>query len=152
MRRPKGQRRKGRANQAPTTFTPAKEAEPSFASCRNLDLQLELGVWIGPGNALGEPIPIAEAAQRVAGFCLVNDWSAHDIQRWEYQLLGPFLAKNFATRFRPGFSHRRRWRPLPFPSAAGQKGDPAPLPLGGLRACGGLVAASSKIKHLCAKD
>jgi hypothetical protein len=60
------------------------------------DYELELGIWIGPGNALGEPIPIGEADAHVAGFSLLNDWSARDIQAWEYQPLGPFLAKNFA--------------------------------------------------------
>ena len=56
-----------------------------------------LGVWIGPGNELGAPIPIGEAAEHMAGFCLLNDWSARDIQAWEYQPLGPFLSKNFGT-------------------------------------------------------
>ena len=85
VRRPNGQRKR-----------PDEDA-PSFGPCRNLDYELELGVWIGPGNALGEPIPIGEAAEHVAGFCLLNDWSARDIQAWEYQPLGPFLAKSFAT-------------------------------------------------------
>ncbi len=74
---------------------------PTFGPCRNLDYELELGVWIGPGNALGEPIPIGEADEHIAGFCLLNDWSARDIQAWEYQPLGPFLAKNFATHISP---------------------------------------------------
>ncbi len=90
VRRPNGQRK------------PASETAPSFGPSRNLDYELELGVWIGPGNPLGSPIPIAEAAQHIAGFCLLNDWSARDIQAWEYQPLGPFLGKSFCTRSRPG--------------------------------------------------
>ena len=61
---------------------------PSFGPSQRLDYELELGIWIGPGNALGEPIPISEAAEHVAGYCLLNDWSARDIQAWEYQPLG----------------------------------------------------------------
>ena len=72
-----------------------ERAVPSFGPSRNLDYELELGVWIGPGNALGTPIPIGEAADHIAGFCLLNDWSARDIQAWEYQPLGPFLGKSF---------------------------------------------------------
>ncbi len=89
VRRPNGQRK------------PASDPAPSFGPSRNLDFELELGVWIGPGNAPGEPIPIAHAAEHVAGFCLLNDWSARDIQAWEYQPLGPFLAKNFCTTVSP---------------------------------------------------
>src|SRR5262249_17855087 len=79
-----GRRPNGRGKQA-------NETVPSFGPCRNLDFELELGVWIGPGNALGDAIPIAQAERHVAGFCLLNDWSARDIQGWEYQPLGPFL-------------------------------------------------------------
>jgi fumarylacetoacetase len=71
--------------------------EGKFGPTRELDYEMEVGLFLGPGNALGEPIPISEARSHVAGVCLVNDWSARDIQRWEYQPLGPFLAKNFAT-------------------------------------------------------
>ena len=73
------------------------ETVPSFGPCRNLDYELELGVWIGPGNEQGVPIPIGHAADHVAGYCLLNDWSARDLQAWEYQPLGPFLSKSFAT-------------------------------------------------------
>ena len=69
---------------------------PTFGPSRSLDFELEMGFFIGPGNALGQPIPIAEAAEHIFGMVLVNDWSARDIQKWEYQPLGPFLAKNFA--------------------------------------------------------
>ena len=76
-------------------------SEGRFGPSQELDYELELGAFLGPGNALGEPIPIVQADQHVAGVCLVNDWSARDIQRWEYQPLGPFLAKNFATSISP---------------------------------------------------
>jgi fumarylacetoacetase len=66
-----------------------------------MDYEVELGAFLGPGNALGEPIPIGSAEEHVAGVCLLNDWSARDVQRWEYQPLGPFLAKNFATSLSP---------------------------------------------------
>src|SRR5205814_1617519 len=68
---------------------------------RSLDYELEVGFFIGPGNAQGEPIPIEAAAGHLFGVCLVNDWSARDIQAWEYQPLGPFLGKSFATTISP---------------------------------------------------
>jgi fumarylacetoacetase len=74
---------------------------PSFGPSRSLDFELEMGLLVGPGNELGRPIPIAEAADHIFGMVLVNDWSARDIQKWEYQPLGPFLAKNFATSISP---------------------------------------------------
>lgn len=77
------------------------ESAPSFGPCRKLDIELELGIWIGPGNARGTPIPIAEAGEHIVGFCMLNDWSARDIQTWETQPLGPFLAKNFSTTVSP---------------------------------------------------
>jgi fumarylacetoacetase len=72
-----------------------------FGPSRNLDYELEIGALLGPGNQQGQPIPIADAEEHIAGLCLVNDWSARDIQRWESQPLGPFLAKNFATGISP---------------------------------------------------
>jgi fumarylacetoacetase len=75
--------------------------EGNFGPTRELDYEVELGAFLGPGNELGEPIPIDSAGDHVAGVCLLNDWSARDIQRWEYQPLGPFLAKNFATSLSP---------------------------------------------------
>ena len=66
-----------------------------------LDYELELGAFLGPGNAMGHPIPVADAEDHLFGVCLLNDWSARDIQSWEYQPLGPFLAKNFATSISP---------------------------------------------------
>jgi fumarylacetoacetase len=75
--------------------------EGRFGPTRELDYEVELGAFLGPGNVLGEPIPVAHAHEHVAGVCLLNDWSARDIQRWEYQPLGPFLSKNFATSLSP---------------------------------------------------
>ena len=85
LRRPNGQRKM------------REETAPSFGPSRRLDIELELGIWVGPGNALGAPIPIGEAGRHIVGFCLLNDWSARDIQAWEMQPLGPFLSKNFGT-------------------------------------------------------
>ncbi|MBV9158414.1 MAG: fumarylacetoacetase [Acidobacteriaceae bacterium] len=75
--------------------------EGRFGASKELDYEVELGAFIGPGNVMGEPIPIHRAEQHIAGVCLLNDWSARDIQRWEYQPLGPFLGKNFATSISP---------------------------------------------------
>ena len=76
-------------------------AQPSFAPCKRLDYEMEVGIYIGPGNDLGETISIENAEDHVFGICLFNDWSARDIQGWEYQPLGPFLAKNFASTVSP---------------------------------------------------
>ena len=106
---------------------PPGATAPVFTACARLDYELELGIWIGTGNALGEPIPLDEACAHVFGLCLLNDWSARDIQAWEYQPLGPFLAKNFATTISPWIvtldalaPYRVAWER---PAA-----DPAPLP------------------------
>ncbi len=80
---------------------PEGAAEPQFGLTRALDFELEMGFLVGPGNPLGQPIPIAEAPRHIFGLVLVNDWSARDIQKWEYVPLGPFLAKNFATSVSP---------------------------------------------------
>ena len=116
VRRPQGQRK------APN------DAAPTFGPSRRLDYELELGIWIGPGNDLGTPIPIAEAGRRIAGFCLLNDWSARDIQAWEYQPLGPFLAKNFATSISPWVVMPEALAPFRLPQMPRPDGDPAPLP------------------------
>jgi fumarylacetoacetase len=116
LRRPTGQR-KG-----------ASEAVPSFGPSRSLDYELELGVWIGPGNALGTPIAIAEAANHIAGFCLLNDWSARDIQGWEYQPLGPFLGKSFLTTISPWVVTPEALAPFRTAQGLRPAGDPAPLP------------------------
>ena len=75
--------------------------EGRFGPARELDYELEVGMFLGPGNKIGQPIPITDAEQHIVGVCLLNDWSARDIQRWEYQPLGPFLSKNFATSISP---------------------------------------------------
>jgi fumarylacetoacetase len=116
VRRPNGQRK------------PPEQTAPDFGPCRNLDYELELGVWIGPGNALGAPIPIAEASSHIAGFCLLNDWSARDIQSWESQPLGPFLAKSLATFVSPWIITTDALAPFRIAQPPRPAGDPAPLP------------------------
>jgi fumarylacetoacetase len=105
----------------------ANESEPRFGPSRRLDIELELGVWIGPGNPLGHPIPINEAASHIAGFCLLNDWSARDIQAWEYQPLGPFLAKNFMTSVSPWIVTSEALAPFRTRLPPREHGDPAAL-------------------------
>jgi len=100
---------------------------PVFGPSQKLDHELELGVWIGPGNALGTTIPVGEAIQHVAGFCLLNDWSARDIQAWEYQPLGPFLAKNFHSTISPWVVTIEAMAPYFIPQPPRPEGDPAPL-------------------------
>jgi fumarylacetoacetase len=89
-----------------------------FGATKELDYELELGVFLGPGNQLGEPIPIEEVDEHIAGVCLLNDWSARDIQRWEYQPLGPFLAKNFATSISPWVVTWQALTPFRVPAAS----------------------------------
>jgi fumarylacetoacetase len=105
-----------------------KDTVPSFGPSTMLDFELELGAWIGPGNALGEPIPIARAGEHVAGLCLLNDWSARDIQRWEMQPLGPFLSKNFSTTVSCWVVTAEALAPFRIAQPARPDGDPAPLP------------------------
>ena len=86
----------------PMGQTKADDADlPTFGPCRLLDYELELGFFVGPGNGLGQRIPMNEARDQIFGMCILNDWSARDIQKWEYQPLGPFNAKNFATTISP---------------------------------------------------
>lgn len=99
-----------------------------YGPSRRLDYELELGVWITGENALGEPVPIGEAGSRVGGLCLLNDWSARDLQAWEYQPLGPFLAKNFLTSVSPWVITAEALAPFRIAQPARPKGDPAPLP------------------------
>ena len=82
------------------TLPPGATA-PSFGPSKRLDYEFEVGIFVGPGNDDGAPIPIASADDHVFGLCLLNDWAARDIQAWEYQPLGPFLAKNFASTISP---------------------------------------------------
>ena len=113
--RPSGQRK-----------APDAEA-PEFGPSRRLDYELELGMWIGAGNRLGEPISIGEADEHIAGYCLLNDWSARDLQAWEYQPLGPFLAKNFLTTVSPWVVTADALLPFRVPQPPRPQGDPQPL-------------------------
>jgi fumarylacetoacetase len=101
---------------------------PEYGPSRRLDYELELGIWIGQGNELGSPIPIGEAAEHIAGYCLLNDWSARDLQAWEYQPLGPFLAKNFLTSVSPWVVSPDALAPFRAPMPPRPDGDPEPLP------------------------
>jgi fumarylacetoacetase len=112
IRRPRGQ------------VKPDNADRPVFGPSRSLDFELEMGFFVGPGNALGQPIPIAQAADHIFGMVLVNDWSARDIQKWEYQPLGPFLAKNFATSISPWVVTLEALEPF---RVAGPAQDPPPL-------------------------
>jgi len=114
LRRPLGQ-----------TLPPNAES-PSYGPCQRLDYELELGALVGPGNSLGEPVAIAEAEDRLFGMTLLNDWSARDVQAWEYQPLGPFLAKSFGTTLSPWVVTMEALAPyrLPFQRPAC---DPLPL-------------------------
>ncbi len=102
--------------------------KPTFAPSRRLDYELEVGFFVGPGNPFGEPIRISDAQRHIFGLCLVNDWSARDIQRWEYQPLGPFLAKSFATTISPWVVTLEALAPFRSPAFQRPAGDPAPLP------------------------
>jgi len=116
IRRPNGQRK-----------LPNEEA-PSYGSCRKLDYELELAIWIGPGNALGEPIPIARAGDHLFGLGLFNDWSARDIQQWESQPLGPFLGKSFGSTISPWIVTPEALAPFRVAQPVRPAGDPPPLP------------------------
>lgn len=107
---------------------PAAEGEaPQFGPCKRLDYELELGIFVGQGNALGERVPLDDADAHVFGLCIFNDWSARDLQAWEYQPLGPFLAKNFASTISPWIVTLEALAPFrePWTRAAS---DPQPLP------------------------
>lgn len=110
--RPKGQ------------ILPADSDTPIFAPCKLLDFELEMGFFTGPGNELGEPIPVTDAENHIFGLSLVNDWSARDIQKWEYQPLGPFLAKNWATSISPWIIPIQALEPFEIPC---EEQDPKPL-------------------------
>lgn len=100
---------------------------PAFGPSQRLDYELELGLYVGPGNAPGQPIPIDQAEDHLFGVGLLNDWSARDLQAWEYQPLGPFLAKNFATTVSPWIVTAEALAPFRQPFRR-PEGDPAPLP------------------------
>ena len=101
---------------------------PHFAPSQALDYELEAGFFVGPGNSLGETIAIENAASHLFGVCLLNDWSARDIQAWEYQPLGPFLAKSFATTISPWIVTMEALAPFRAPAFVRPPNDPAPLP------------------------
>jgi fumarylacetoacetase len=113
--RPIGQTREGDA------------AAPSFGPSRRLDYELEIGAFIGSGSSLGARISIADARRHVFGFCLLNDWSARDVQAWEYQPLGPFLAKSFATSISPWVVTLDALAPFRTRARSRPAGDPEPL-------------------------
>ena len=128
----------GRASSIVVSGTPVKRprgqtredqsAPPSFGPSKRLDYEMELGVVIGRGNELGEPVAAGDALDRVFGFCVVNDWSARDIQTWEYQPLGPFLAKNFATSVSPWIVTLDALEPFRTKAYVRAAGDPEPPP------------------------
>ena len=115
IRRPKGQTK------------PADSDHPVFGPSKLLDYESELGFFIRRGNRLGDPIAVGVAADHVFGFCLVNDWSARDIQTWEYQPLGPFLSKSFATTVSPWVVTSEAVEPYRLGQAPRPAGDPEPL-------------------------
>ena len=115
IRRPLGQTRDG-------------DADPQFGPSKALDYELEIGLFVSMGNELGTRISIADAEEHIFGICLVNDWSARDIQAWEYQPLGPFLAKSFATSLSPWVVTTEALAPFRVPAFVRPAGDPAPLP------------------------
>jgi fumarylacetoacetase len=112
----------------PVGQTKAADSEnPLFGPCQKLDYELELGIWVGKGNAVGSTIPVAEAAAHIAGYCLLNDWSARDMQVWETQPLGPFLAKSFHTSVSPWIVTPEALAPFRQAQEARPEGDPRPL-------------------------
>ncbi|MDQ3088719.1 MAG: fumarylacetoacetase, partial [Acidobacteriota bacterium] len=113
--RPKGQNRSD------------AEQPPVYIPCKNLDYEMEVGFFVGQGNNLSETIPIERAEEHIFGLCLVNDWSARDIQAWEYQPLGPFLAKSFATTVSPFVVTMEALAPFRVPAFERDSQDPQPL-------------------------
>jgi fumarylacetoacetase len=116
VRRPRGQTR------------PVAGGVPGFGPTQFLDYEVEVGMYIATGNPLGVPVPISWAGERIFGFSLVNDWSARDIQSWEYQPLGPFLAKSFATSVSPWVVPIEALAPFRVPAAPRPPENPPPLP------------------------
>lgn len=128
----------GRASSLIPTGTPVRrpqgqtsatdEGPPSFGPVRLLDFELEVGAIIGTGNQLGTPIDVNRAWSHIYGMVIVNDWSARDVQKWEYQPLGPFNAKNFATTVSPWVVSMEALEPYTEPALPRPEGDPQPLP------------------------
>jgi fumarylacetoacetase len=119
IRRPSGQTRAADADPA---------TAPNFGPTKSLDYEMELGFFVSAGNKLGETIPIGNSGEHIFGVCLLNDWSARDMQAWEYQPLGPFLAKSFATSLSPWVVTMDALAPFRTAAFARPDGDPAPLP------------------------
>ncbi len=115
IKRPKGQNRTD------------QDAPPVYIPCKNLDYEMEVGFFVGKSNELGKTIPIENAEEHIFGLCLVNDWSARDIQAWEYQPLGPFLAKSFATTVSPFVVTMEALAPFRVPAFEREADDPQPL-------------------------
>jgi fumarylacetoacetase len=128
----------GRASSIIPTGTPVRRPHgqikdpgaqsPVFAPSQALDYEMEVGCFVGRGNMLGQPVPLEAAEEHLFGLCLVNDWSARDLQTWEYQPLGPFLAKNFATTISPWVVTFEALEPFRIPEYQRTSGDPTPLP------------------------
>ncbi|MFT4115237.1 fumarylacetoacetase [Bradyrhizobium sp.] len=117
VQRPRGQQR------------PQSEgAAPAVAPSRALDYEMELGFFLGGTSRIGEPVPVDKAWEHIFGFCLLNDWSARDIQAWEYQPLGPFLGKSFATTISPWIVTAEALKPFRAAPPSRPDGDPQPLP------------------------
>lgn len=117
VRRPKGQKK------------PEEEGgQPGFGPSVLLDYEMEVGFFVGPGNELGESVPLDQSEERIFGYCLMNDWSARDIQAWEYQPLGPFLGKSFLTSVSPWIVTSEALAPYRVPAFERDEGDPQPLP------------------------
>ncbi len=117
----------GGAVKRPAGQTRGSGDTPEFGPSKRLDYELEIGAFVGPGNALGQPLTMAQAEERLFGVTLLNDWSARDIQAWEYQPLGPFLAKSFATSISPWIVTMDALAPFRRPFTR-PGGDPQPLP------------------------
>jgi len=115
VRRPWGQTRVG-------------ESDPTFAPTKSLDYELEVGFFVSAGNSLGDRVPISSAGDHIFGICLLNDWSARDIQAWEYQPLGPFLGKSFATTLSPWVVTMEALAPFRTAAFLRPEGDPQALP------------------------
>lgn len=128
----------GRASSIVTSGTPVhrpagqrkgpNDTEPAFGPSRLLDYEMELGMFVGPGNRSGQSIALSEVEQHMFGVCIVNDWSARDLQSWEYQPLGPFLAKSFLTSVSPWVVTMEALEPFRCPSFQRAPDDPLPLP------------------------
>lgn len=118
----------GEAVRRPNVQRARADGSVDFGPCEQQDFELELGMWVGPGNAIGEPIPLEEAPDHIFGYSLVNDWSSRDIQRWESQPLGPFLSKSLSTSVSPWVVTAEALAPFRCPGPVRPEGDPAPLP------------------------